>query len=90
MLTWLQRPSVQVRLWSVFTIVWIVMTPVTLVTALAHSIPWLNFLSLFANTASCGTAAVAALAYHRAANADQKADHVIEHSPHIPAIPDRT
>jgi polyferredoxin len=72
-------PRFQVRIWTIFTAMWVVLTPVTMLTVLSSSVPWLEFMSLFANAASCATALVAALAYVRAASADAKADHVIEH-----------
>lgn len=78
------EPRVQLRFWAAWTMVWLFLDPVTMFTGLRSSVPWLEEMSLFANIASCGTAAVAALAYVRAASADQKADHVIDHSPHIP------
>lgn len=73
-LAFLSDPQHQIRWWAVCTVVWVVMTPITLATSLAHSLPYLNFLSLFANFASCGTALVAAWSYHRARNVDEKVD----------------
>lgn len=83
---YVETPRHQLRLWVTFTVSWMVLTPVTMLTTLAHSVPWLEFMSLFANSASCGTAAVAALAYVRAASADKKASHVIDWHPEIPPI----
>jgi hypothetical protein len=90
---WVGLPKVQLRLWGFWTLTWIVLMPVVMLSALNHSVPWLNWESLFANAASCGTAWVAALAYTRArsvddANLHAKLDHVIEHHPDIPPMPD--
>lgn len=82
-----ERPSVQVKLWTVATAMWVLLTPVTMLSALAHSVPWLEFMSLFANSASCATALVAALAYVHAESANRKASHVIEHHPDLPPLP---
>jgi len=83
-------PRVQLRFWATWTLIWVVLLPITLVTSLKSSLEWVVFMSLFANAASCGTAAVAALAYVRADSADRKADHVIYHSPDVPPLPDHT
>lgn len=90
-LAYISDPTHQVRLWGTLTVVWVVMTPITLLTALAHSLPWLNFLSLFANFASCGTALVAAWSYMRARRVDEaqlhsKLDHIIDSHPDIPPL----
>ena len=77
---WFASPRIQLRFWATWTAVWLVLMPVTLFTVLKVSLEWVVFMSLFANAASCGTAAVAALAYVRAASADLKADHVIDHT----------
>ena len=84
------EPRVQFGFWIGWTLFWLLMDPVTMLTALRSSVPWLEEMSLFANVASCGTAAVASLAYIRAASADEKATHVIEHHPAIPPMPDRS
>lgn len=91
LLTFISDPIHQIRLWATSTLIWIGLTPVTLLTNLRHSLPWLNFLSLFANVASCGTALVAAWSYHRArrvdeANLHEKLNHIIEHHPDIPPL----
>lgn len=88
---WLERPSVQVRLWATLTVVWILLTPVTMLTSLAEHVSWVSFMSLFANTASCATAWVAAMSYLRArrvdeSNLNKKIDHVIAHHPDIPPL----
>ncbi len=75
LLAFISDPIHQIRLWATFTVVWILMTPVTLLTGLAHSLPWRNCLSLFANFASCGTALVAAWSYHRARKVDEARLH---------------
>lgn len=85
-LHWFTQPPVQLRFWALWTAVWLILMPITLATFLKVSLEWVVFMSLFANAASCGTAAVAALAYVRADSADRKADHVIEHHPDIPAL----
>ncbi len=54
---------------------WVVLMPVVMLTALSHSVPWLNWESLFANAASCGTAWVAALSYFRARRVDEAQLH---------------
>ena len=88
---WIARPEVQLRLWGTWTCIWLVLLPVTLVTALKVSLEWVVFMSLFANAASCGTAWVAALSYHRARRVDEanlhaKLDHIIRESPDIPPM----
>lgn len=81
-----ERPRTQVRIWFMFTSIWLALTPVTMVTFLAHSVPWLEFMSLFANSASCATALVAALALVRADAAARTADHIAAHHPNIPPM----
>lgn len=83
-LTRFGQPRVQIRFWGVWTTLWVVLLPVTLVTALKSSLEWVVFMSLFANAASCGTAWVAALSYHRAdrvdkANLHRKLDRLAQH-----------
>jgi hypothetical protein len=68
---WVSLPRVQLRLWGTWTCIWLVLMPVTLVTVLKASLEWVVFMSLFANAASCGTAWVAALSYHRARRVDE-------------------
>lgn len=82
----LDHPETQVRIWVVATLAWLVLTPLTMLTFLRGSIPWVAFMSLFANTASCATALVAALAFARATSADRKATHVIDNHPSIPPL----
>ena len=67
-------PRHQIRWWAFWTAAWAVLMPITLLTFLSTSIPWLQFMSLFANFASCGTALVAAWSYFRARSADEKID----------------
>ena len=80
----ISRPTVQVRWWAFWTVAWIILDPVTMLTGLRHSVPWLNQESLFANFASCGTALVAAWSYLRARRVDEanlhaKLDRLAEH-----------
>lgn len=86
------KPKVQIAWWAFWTITWLILDPVTMLTPLSRSIPWLEEMSLFANFASCGTALVAAFSYRSARSVDEKdlhskLDHIIEHHPDIPCIP---
>lgn len=84
LLTFLSAPRNQILFWAFWTGMWCLLMPVTLATGLKTSLEWVVFMSLFANAASCGTALVAALAYHRAFRVDQanlhaKLDRLAEH-----------
>jgi hypothetical protein len=59
------EPRVQIWIWGIWTVVWVVLMPITLVTTLKVSLEWVVFMSLFANCASTATAWVAALGYLR-------------------------
>lgn len=74
LLAFLSDPRHQIRWWASWTVAWLVLTPLTLLTGLRTSVPWLEWMSLFANFASCGTALVAAWAYFRARNVDEQLD----------------
>jgi hypothetical protein len=76
---------VQLPLWGFWTIVWLILMPVTLVTTLKVSLEWVVFMSLFANAASCGTAWVAALSYHRARRVDEANLHA-RHDDHAASL----
>lgn len=83
-LEWFGHPRIQLRFWGIWTIAWLVLLPITLVTGLKTSLEWVVFMSLFANAASCGTAWVAALSYNRARRVDEanlhaKLDRLAEH-----------
>lgn len=88
LLGFIANPRTQVRWWAFWTCAWAVLMPVTLLSFLATSIPWLQFMSLFANFASCGTALVAAWAYLRARSADEKVDEAASLA-HVEAVMDR-
>lgn len=90
----ISAPKVQIRWWAFWTLAWLVLDPVTMLTKLSSNIPWLEEMSLFANFASCGTALVAAWSYFRARNVDEKnlhdkLDHLITHHPDIPPFPEQ-
>lgn len=90
---WFTAGPTQIWIWGIWTIVWVILLPVTMVTALKVSLEWVVFMSLFANCASTGTAWVAAMSYHRARRVDEanlhaKLDHLIEHHPDIPPMGD--
>lgn len=87
----ISNPRNQIRWWAFWTLAWLVLDPITMLTALKSNIPWLEEMSLFANFASCGTALVAAWSYYRARNVDeanlhQKLDHIIDNHPDIPPL----
>lgn len=65
------NPANQLRWWAFWTVAWLVLDPITMLTPLRHSVPWVNQESLFANFASCGTAWVAAMSYLRARRVDE-------------------
>lgn len=82
--SFIAQPNVQLRLWGAWTLIWLILMPITLITVLKTSLEWIVWLSLFANVASCGTAWVAALSYHRARRVDEanlhaKLDALAEH-----------
>ena len=68
------RPRVQLWVWGVFTLIWVVLMPIAEFTLLGISLRWIVFQSSFANVASCGTAWVAAMAYLRAHDAHDAAE----------------
>lgn len=88
---WFTSGRTQIWAWGIWTVIWVVLMPITLVTALKVSLEWVVFMSLFANCASTGTAWVAAMGYQRSrkvdeANMHEKLDHIIKHSPDIPPL----
>lgn len=88
-------PVNQIRWWASWTVIWVALDPISIVTGLQSRVWWISQMSDFANFASCGTALVAAWSYMRARRVDEanlhaKLDHVIEHHPDIPAYPGGT
>lgn len=67
---WIAGPGRQVRIAGWCTIVWLLLSPVTMLTALRSSLPWLTAASLFANVATCFGWWVAAWANQRASNVE--------------------
>lgn len=62
---WFIAPKTQIWAWGIWTLVWLVLMPITLSSGLKTSLEWVVFMSLFANCASTGTAWVAAMSYGR-------------------------
>ena len=85
LIEFISNPRNQIRWWATWTVLWLLLDPVTMLTPLSHSVPWLNQESLFANFASCGTALVAAWSYFRARNVDEKVDSAA-HFEHIETV----
>ncbi len=73
---WFIAPKTQIMAWGIWTLVWLVLMPITLASGLKTSLEWVVFMSLFANCASTGTAWVAAMSYGRSKAVDD--DHLRE------------
>ena len=67
---WFIAPKTQIMAWGIWTLVWLVLMPITLASGLKTSLEWVVFMSLFANCASTGTAWVAAMSYGRSKAVD--------------------
>ncbi len=70
----ISRPRNQIRWWAAWTVVWIVLDPISVATNLQNRVWWISQMSDFANFASCGTALVAAWSYFRARRVDESLD----------------
>lgn len=91
LVAWFTAGRTQIWAWGIWTVIWVVLMPVTLVTGLKVSLEWVVFMSLFANCASTGTAWVAAMGYQRSRRVDEadmhkKLDHIIANHPDIPPM----
>jgi hypothetical protein len=71
---WVARSRVQIVLNTVLGTVFLVMIPVSLITGLKRSVPWLVFLSLWALVAAHWSGALAAWAAERAEQAQDAGD----------------
>lgn len=73
---WIAAPNRQVRIAGLCTVLWLILSPITMLTALRASIPWLTAASLFANVATCFGWWVAAWANQRASNVEARTDEM--------------
>lgn len=90
---WLAAPRVQTWFNGAFTVIWLVMMPITLAFIGPFStVLWVSFISAWALFATHLGAWIAALVNVRAERIEQqklhdKLDHIIEHHPDIPPMP---